>query len=87
MIGGIKECRKCGSEKLVKNGSNAVGNAKYKRSAAFSFVRGKWRQKWLWLAQNRKTRQVVAFYIGDRSKENWRKLWHSYSTVGLLLSP
>jgi insertion element IS1 protein InsB len=43
----------------------------------WSFVRGKLRKKWLWLAQNRRTRQVVAFFIGDRSKESCRKLWQS----------
>ncbi len=34
MVEGIKSCRKCGSEKLVKNGNNAVGNAKYKCTSA-----------------------------------------------------
>jgi transposase-like protein len=39
MVEGIKSCRKCGSEKLVKNGNNAVGNAKYKcNSCGFSGV-------------------------------------------------
>jgi transposase-like protein len=39
MVEGLKACRKCGSEHLVKNGSNAVGNAKYKcKGCGFSGV-------------------------------------------------
>ena len=37
---------------------------------------GKWQQKrWLWVALCRRTRQIVAFVIGDRSAKTCRKLW------------
>ena len=46
-------------------------------------------KRWLWIALCRRTRQVVAFVIGDRSEETCLKLWevipasykvcHSYS--------
>jgi IS1 family transposase/transposase-like protein len=32
-------------------------------------------KRWVWLALCRQTRQVVAYYIGDRSEESCRKLW------------
>lgn len=55
----------------------------------WSFVRHKGQKRWLWVALNRRTRQIVAFVIGDRSAQTCRKLWqripyeyrqgHSYS--------
>ena len=55
----------------------------------WSFVGNKGQKRWLWIALNRRTRQVVAFVIGDRSAKTCRKLWqripyeyrrcHSYS--------
>ena len=55
----------------------------------WSFVGNKGQKRWLWFALNRRTRQVVAFVIGDRSAKTCRKLWqripdeyrccHSYS--------
>ena len=33
------------------------------------------RKKWVWIALCRRTRQVVAYMIGDRSKVTCRKLW------------
>jgi len=55
----------------------------------WSFVCKKDAKRWLWIALCRRTRQVVAFVIGDRSDATCRKLWnkiperyrtcHSYS--------
>jgi insertion element IS1 protein InsB len=55
----------------------------------WSFVWHKGQKRWLGLALNRRTRQIVAFVIGDRSAQTCRKLWqripyeyrqsHSYS--------
>ena len=42
----------------------------------WSFVGHKQRKRWLWIALCRRTRQVVAFVIGDRSSRTCRKLWH-----------
>ena len=41
----------------------------------WSFVGHKGQQRWLWIALCRRTRQVVAYVIGDRSKQSCRKLW------------
>jgi insertion element IS1 protein InsB len=39
------------------------------------FVLKKVNKRWLWIALCRRTRQVVAFVIGDRSEKTCRKLW------------
>ncbi len=41
----------------------------------WSFVGRKSNKKWLWLALDRKSRQVVALFIGDRSEDGARVLW------------
>jgi IS1 family transposase len=41
----------------------------------WSFVGKKTEQRWLWLALCRRTRQVVAYWIGDRSQESALELW------------
>ena len=56
---------------------------------AWSFVERRDHQRWLWTVLCRRTRQIVAFFIGDRSEVSCRQLWqaipqayracHSYS--------
>jgi len=43
----------------------------------WSFVLKKTNQAWLWIALCRKTRQVVAYAIGDRSQKTCRLLWEA----------
>ncbi len=43
----------------------------------WSFVGSKKRQVWLWIALCRRTRQVVAYTLGDRSTQTWRVLRNS----------
>jgi len=55
----------------------------------WSFVLKKTNKRWIWIALCRRTRQVVAYFIGDRSETSCRELWnripqsykkcHSYS--------
>jgi len=42
---------------------------------AWSFVGEKANKRWLWTAMCRRTRQVVAFAIGDRSAKTCARLW------------
>ncbi len=44
---------------------------------AWSVVLKKAHKKWIWIALCRRTRQVVAYAIGDRSKRTCRKLWEA----------
>ena len=56
---------------------------------AWSFVRKRRNKRWLWTVMCRRTRQIVAFVLGDRSEQSCRRLWdkvprayrrcHSYS--------
>ena len=41
----------------------------------WSFVRIKTQKRWVWIALCRRTRQVVAFVIGDRSARTCARLW------------
>jgi hypothetical protein len=47
----------------------------------WSFVGKKRRQKWIWLAIDRATREVVGMAIGARTKATARKLWASLPAI------
>jgi insertion element IS1 protein InsB len=42
----------------------------------WSFVFKKDAKRWLWIALCRRTRQIVAFVLGDRSEKTCRRLWN-----------
>jgi insertion element IS1 protein InsB len=39
-----------------------------------SFVQKKANKQWIWIAMDAKTRQVIAFHVGDRSRESAKRL-------------
>ncbi len=41
----------------------------------WSFVLKKSNKRWVWIALCRRTRQVIAFYIGNRDEASCRQLW------------
>jgi insertion element IS1 protein InsB len=41
----------------------------------WSFVGRKANPQWIWMALDTQTKQVIAFYVGDRSRRSARKLW------------
>jgi len=41
----------------------------------WSFVGSKENKQWVWIAMDSKSRQIIAFYVGDRSQESAKKLW------------
>lgn len=41
----------------------------------WSFVGRKANKQWVWLALDKQTRQIIAFHVGDRSKDSAKKLW------------
>lgn len=57
------------------NDSVLIQRLEVETDELLSFVENKQNKQWLWLAMDVKTRQVLAFYIGDRSKRSARKLW------------
>lgn len=47
----------------------------------WSFVLKKTNQRWVWVALCRRTRQIVAYFIGDRSENSCRHLWRRIPRV------
>jgi insertion element IS1 protein InsB len=43
----------------------------------WSFVGSKENKQWIWIAMDARSRQIITFYVGDRSRESARKLWES----------
>jgi len=41
----------------------------------WSFVGKRANKQWLWIAMDATTRQVIAFHVGDRSRESAKELW------------
>lgn len=46
-----------------------------------SFVQRKTNKQWLWLAMDSKTRDAIAYHVGDRSKDSAKALWEKVPTV------
>ena len=40
-----------------------------------SFVQQKANKQWIWIAMDAKTRQIIAFHVGDRSQKSAEHLW------------
>jgi insertion element IS1 protein InsB len=40
-----------------------------------SFVQAKANKQWIWMAMDAKSRQVMAFHVGDRSRRSAKRLW------------
>jgi insertion element IS1 protein InsB len=47
----------------------------------YSFVQQKANKQWLWLTMDRTTREIIAFHVGDRSRESARHLWANLPAV------
>lgn len=47
----------------------------------WSFVQKKANKKWLWMAMDAPTRQIIAFHVGDRRRESGKELWANLPRV------
>jgi len=47
----------------------------------WSFVGNKKNKQWIWIAMDVKTRQIIAFYVGDRSRDSAQELWQLIPAV------
>lgn len=65
------------SETVIAPDANDADATILELDELWSFVLKKTNQAWIWIALCRKTRQVVACAVGDRSKEACRILWNS----------
>lgn len=43
----------------------------------WSFVQKKANKQWVWVAQDRKTRQIIAIHVGNRRQEGAQGLWQA----------
>ena len=41
----------------------------------WSVVQKKANKQWIWIAMDARTRQVIAFHVGDRSRDRAKQLW------------
>lgn len=58
-----------------------VGKLNLEGDKAWSFVDSKGNKQWIWLAIDRKIREIVGVYVGDRSKAAAKELWNSLPPV------
>jgi insertion element IS1 protein InsB len=65
------------SETVVAPDSTNPASTILELDELWSFVLKKTNQAWIWIALCRKTRQVVAYAIGDRSEWTCRRLWEA----------
>jgi insertion element IS1 protein InsB len=65
------------SETLVVPEANDADATILELDELWSFVLKKTKQAWIWIALCRKTRQVVAYAVGDRSEKTCRTLWEA----------
>ncbi len=71
----------------VKVSEKPKGKLTIECDEAWSFVASKNNKKWIWLALDKKTREIVVVYIGDayggklRSEDGARGLWNSLPPV------
>lgn len=47
----------------------------------WSFVANKGNKKWVWLAMDTETRQIIAAYVGNRDEEAARCLWNRFPAI------
>lgn len=65
------------SETVIAPEENEADAMVLELDELWSFVRKKTNQAWIWIALCRKTRQVVAYALGDRSEKTCRRLWEA----------
>lgn len=41
----------------------------------WSFVQKKANKQWIWIAMDSKTRQIIAYHVGNRSRDSAKELW------------
>jgi insertion element IS1 protein InsB len=47
----------------------------------WSFVQKKANKQWIWIAMDAITRQIIAFHVGDRSRDSGKELWANLPLV------
>jgi len=66
---------------VASSGEVLLGCLEVEADELWSFVQKKANPHWLWLAMDKQTRQIIAFHIGDRSRDSARQLWAKIPAV------
>jgi insertion element IS1 protein InsB len=60
---------------VASSGAVLLGCLEVEEDELWSFVQKKTNPRWVWLAMDKQTRQILAFHIGDRSRDSAKQLW------------
>src|SRR5215831_21265117 len=58
-----------------------IGRLEVEADEMWSFVKKKANKQWVWIAMDKQTRQILAFHVGDRSRESAQQLWANLPAV------
>jgi insertion element IS1 protein InsB len=58
-----------------------MGRLEVEADEMWSFVKQKTNKQWVWIAMDKQTRQIIAFHVGDRSRESAKQLWANLPEV------
>ena len=80
LLGFLVHCVEALPDHLHVQSATCHGNVMIRRleveaDEMSSFVQKKANKQWIWIAMDAKTRQVIAFYVGDRSRRSAKRLW------------
>ena len=62
-------------EPITSNADVVIQRLEVEADEVARFVQKKANKQWIWLAMDVKTRQIIAFHVGDRSRKSAKKLW------------
>jgi insertion element IS1 protein InsB len=65
---------------VASSGAVLLGCLEVEADELWSFVQKKTNPRWVWLAMDKQTRQILAFHIGDRSRDSAKQLWAKIPT-------
>jgi insertion element IS1 protein InsB len=60
---------------IASSGRVLLGCLEIEADELWSFVQKKANPHWLWLAMDKQTRQIIAFHVGDRSRDSAKQMW------------
>jgi len=60
---------------LTSNAAVMIQRLEVEADEMSSFVQKKANKQWIWLAMDTQKRQIIAFHVGDRSRNSVRRLW------------
>jgi insertion element IS1 protein InsB len=58
-----------------------IGRLEVESDEMCSFVKKKTNKQWVWIAMDKQRRQIMAFHVGDRSRDNAKQLWANLPEV------